>query len=191
MFARLPGLHDGTSIPNRIGLTTQRSVSAGRPQGKVQYTRKDVEIAGFAGCTRSASAGPGGLPWPASLLGHRARYSPRPALCKMQWVALQGNKYRQRRPNPERPPPISKRPCSRKPCRAICTLEGASSCILHTQPRSGGVGAFDPARHFPFLAQSKVLGRWLWTRRLRGFRRRLTELDSLPPIAAQPWHTTG
>jgi hypothetical protein len=60
--------------------------------------------------------------------------------------------------------------------------------FLHTQPRSGGVGAFDPARHYPFLAQSKVRGRWLWTGRLRGFRRRL---HGTRFIASPSWSTLG
>jgi hypothetical protein len=56
--------------------------------------------------------------------------------------------------------------------RANCMLERASSCILHTQPWSGGLGASGLARHSSFLARSKVPARCLWTGRLRGFRRR-------------------
>ena len=57
--------------------------------------------------------------------------------------------------------------------RAICTPEAASPCILHMQLRSDRVGAFAPAGHYPFQAKATVRGRWLWTGRLRGFRRGL------------------
>jgi hypothetical protein len=58
-------------------------------------------------------------------------------------------------------------------CRATCTIEAASFCILQTQPRSGGVGAFDGAPLLSFVSQSKVRGRLLLTGRLGVFRSRL------------------
>jgi hypothetical protein len=43
--------------------------------------------------------------------------------------------------------------------RAACTIQAASSRILHTQLRCGGGGAFDPVRHCSLLAESKMRGR--------------------------------
>ena len=70
--------------------------------------------------------------------------------------------------------------------RAARTIEAAWSCILHTQPSSGGVGAFGPARHLPFLAQSKVRGKLLWTGRLRAFQRRLHQTRIVSPHCGAP-----
>src|ERR1019366_7276634 len=54
--------------------------------------------------------------------------------------------------------------------RAICTIEEASSCILHMQPSSGGVGAFAPACLCPFLVEPRVRGKSLLIGRLHVFR---------------------
>ena len=73
---------------------------------------------------------------------------------------------------------VGRRGCKR---RATCTIEAASSCILRIQRRSGGVGAFDPARHSPFLVQPKVRRRCLPTGGLRVFQRRLHRTRFIPP----------
>ena len=66
-------------------------------------------------------------------------------------------------------------------CRAICTIEADSSCILQTHLMSFRVGAFDPARHCPFLAQPKARGKCLPTGRLRVFRTRLRRTRFIAP----------
>src|ERR1035441_2955263 len=86
---------------------------------------------------------------------------------------------------------ISKWLYPRNTIRATCTGEAAASCILHTQLRSGAVGALDPIRHVLILAQSKVRYRLLLTGHLRAFRRRFHQTRFVAlPITQHPWHTT-
>jgi hypothetical protein len=68
---------------------------------------------------------------------------------------------------------------------ATCTLAAASPCILHTQPTSGGVGAFDPAWHLPFLAQSKARRKQLPICRLRVHRKRPIQNRFIAPPPLQ------
>ena len=140
-----PGCFLAWHVPRVLRDGRQRTISAKRPPSKAPQAPRQQPLTGRCGSSEGRNVASRRKP-------SEVRSGPR-RICKMQWAAVQGARFQ-------------------TSCN-LHAIEAASSCILHTQPRSGRVGAFDPARHFPFLAQSKVRGKLLWTGRLRGFRRRL------------------